>query len=118
MSILGYKIKKGLKYKATLIYSNTTKETTAFEKELNKIAEKDKNLNIFYTLTRETPKLWKGLKGRVDKNMLQDILLTEEVPISHYWISGPPSLVDSMEKAVEGLGVNPDNIRLDKFSGY
>ena len=118
MSILGYKIKKALKYKATLIYSNTTKDKTAFEKELNKIAAKDKNLNIFYTLTRETPKSWNGQKGRVDEKMLQDILLTKEVPTSHFWISGPPDMVDSMEKAVERLGVNPDNIRLDKFSGY
>lgn len=118
MSMLGYKIKKGLKYKATLIYSNTTKETTAFEKELNRFAEKDKSLNIFYTLTRETPKSWKGQSGRVDKKLLQNILLTKEIPTSRFWISGPPSMVDSIEKAVEDLGVNPDNIRLDKFSGY
>ena len=118
MSMLNYKIKKGLKYKATLIYSNTTKEATAFEKELNQFAEKDKSLSIFYTLTRETPKSWKGQRGRVDKKMLQDILITNEVPTSHFWISGPPAMVDSMEKAVESLGVNPDNIRIDKFSGY
>lgn len=117
-SMLNYKIKKGLKYKATLIYSNTTIDTTAFEKELNKYAEKDKNLNIFYTLTRENSKSWKGLTGRVDKKMLQNILLEKEILISHFWISGPPTMVDSMEKAVESLGINPDNIRLDKFSGY
>ena len=118
MRMLSYKTKKGLKYKATLIYSNTTKETTAFEKELNNFAEKDKGLNIFYTLTKEAPKSWKGQRGRIDKKMLQDILLTKEVPTSRFWISGPPPMVDSMEKAVESLGVNPDNIRIDKFSGY
>jgi cytochrome-b5 reductase len=116
--MLSYKTKKGLKYKATLIYSNTTKDTTAFEKELNKFAARDNNLSIFYTITRDAPKSWKGLKGRIDKKILQDILLTKEVPTSHFWISGPPAMVDSMEKAVESIGVNPDNIRLDKFSGY
>lgn len=118
MSMLSYKVKKNLKYKVTLLYSNTSKETTAFEKEITKFADKDKYLNVFHTITRETPKNWKGLKGRVDKKMLQDILPLKDVPLSRFWISGPPAMVDSMEKEVEKLRVNPDNIIVDKFSGY
>ena len=118
MSILGYKAKKNLKYKVTLLYSNTTKETTAFKNDISKIAGKDININVFYTITRDAPENWKGLMGRVDNKMLQDILLLKEVHTTRFWISGPPSMVDSMEKEVEKLGVNPDNIRVDKFSGY
>ena len=118
ISILEYKIAKKLKYKVTLIYSNSDKKSLAFEKNLLEMVKKDNTINLFLTLTREKSSSWKGLSGRIDKDMLSDILLANDISTSHFWISGSSDMVRSTEKIVEDMGVNPDNIRLDKFTGY
>lgn len=57
---------------------------------------------------------WKQVRGRLDKELLSELIVTEEQPI--VYISGPPAMVTSVVSTVKKLGVR--DVRTDAFSGY
>ena len=59
---------------------------------------------------------WNGETGYVNKAMLTKYLDDLTLPI--YYISGPPEMVDAMQKTLSDAGVKTGNIRAEEFSGY
>ncbi len=69
MCHLRYIVDKKLPVKATVIYSAKTEDEIIFRKELDEIAEKNENIKVVYTVTRD--KNWKGYAKRVDEEMVK-----------------------------------------------
>jgi ferredoxin-NADP reductase/Na+-transporting NADH:ubiquinone oxidoreductase subunit NqrB len=64
----------------------------------------------------ESPAQWRGLTGRLNKDMLhKEVSAFGE---RRYYLSGPNVLVDNYRQLLRDLGVKPQAIVTDYFSGY
>jgi len=101
-----------------LIYSNPIPEEITFREELETITKTAKNIKLFLTITKpeETQEVWSGLTGRIDENMLKNIVKDIESPT--FWLCGPPPMVEALEKVLGQMQITSDKIRSEKFTGY
>ena len=112
MGILRYLTENEMSTRVTLLYSSRTFKNTAFKKELDGLAETNRNIRIVYTITDDPE--YKGNKGRIDKNFILDHV--ENVKDKIWYVAGPPKMVESIYNTLKDLGIK--NIKLDSFSGY
>lgn len=87
----------------TLIYSNSNADFL-FKEEFNEWQDKLPNLKIYYHNSSK--------KGRLNMQNLSTVLN------SIYYLAGSWGFVDDMEKIILELGVDPLDIRYDRFDGY
>jgi ferredoxin-NADP reductase len=87
---------------ATLLYSGKT-DDLPFKNELLRIAADHKEFTIKYFIDK-----------RIDKNTLQKFINSQNI----FYVSGPDSIVEAMQKLLIELGINKENIKEDYFSGY
>lgn len=59
---------------------------------------------------------WSGRAGSITTDLILD--LTGKVPDPLFYISGPESLVESLEDGLHASGITGDRLVLDFFSGY
>lgn len=85
-----------------LLYANRDKNLV-FNGELKSLVEKNKNFKINYFISPD----------RINVRTLSSI-----INLPSFYISGPEPFVESIEKILKGLGVEPQNIKLDFFPGY
>lgn len=107
-SMIKYAVDHNLDTPLTLIYSNSD-ENFIFKDELDSWQKQVPNLKIHYIIT--------GKDGRLDAEKFT----LYPIPYSFtpiFYLAGPPSFVDDMEKILKSLGVDSTNIRLDSFDGY
>jgi ferredoxin-NADP reductase len=104
--------------KLVLFYSNHRPEDTAFLDELTKAQKKNPNFTLVATMTNmeKSAAPWQGETGSIDKAMLTKSIANLNVPI--YYISGPPRMVEAMQKTLSKAGVKTSNVRAEEFSGY
>ena len=112
MSGLRYINEKILKNKVSLFYCCKTIDQILFSKELHSIAEKNSNINLVCTLTREV-KNWHGEKGRINSKMIKKHLQNYENKA--YFICGPQEMVDQLIVMLKNLGVSEKNIRKEAW---
>ncbi len=112
IGILRYLTDKEMNTRVTLIYSSKLFKNIAFKKELDELAEKNKNIRIVHTITEDLG--YKGNKGRIDKEFIQDHV--ENIQDKIWYIAGASKMVESVYKMLKEL--NAKNIKLDSFSGY
>lgn len=101
-SMIKYAIDQKLTTPITLIYSNSD-SNFLFKKELEDWRRHLPNLTIIY-------------HNSTQKGHLSKLPPTTHLPI--YYLAGPPSFVDDMEKILLDLGIDEINIRYDRFDGY
>ena len=112
IGILRYLTEKGIDTKIVLLYSNKNRKRTAFRKELDDLSEKNKNINIIYTMTDDPE--YEGNKSRIDKSFIKKHV--EHITNKVWYIAGPPFMVDSFKLVLKELGV--EKIKIDSFKGY
>ena len=115
LSMMRYLTDKKAPNKATLFFSNKTKEDIIYEKELAALPRANPNLRVINTLTREEEgDGWTGERGRVSAEMIK-----KHIPDVHgalYYLCGPPLMVDGVVKMLkEELGVDPAKIKTEKY---
>jgi ferredoxin-NADP reductase len=102
----------------TLLVSFTTVEEAAFYEQLNTIHEKNSSLRAVYTIshpeTSTTP--WHGETGRIDSELLQKYVAN--VTEASFMLCGPQGMVEAMEAMVLEMGINPEQIKKENFTGY
>ena len=114
MSICRYCTDKKLPTSIVMLYSNKTENEIVFKDELDEIQKMNPNIVIKNVLTREPE--WKGLKGHIDADMIKAQIPDYKERV--FYICGPPSLNQAMKKALEGLNLREDRIKLEEFTGY
>lgn len=101
-----------------LFYSNRRPEDAAFMDEMRAVAEQRAEFTFVPTMTEmgKSKMPWAGAQGYIDEAMLRRSLTDLNGPI--YYVSGPPKMVEAMQKLLKGSGVKQDMVRTETFDGY
>ncbi len=113
MSILRYIRDKGLhNVRATLLVSYTSYEEIIYRNELEELS-RHSNIKVRITLTRKVPEGWKGLRGRINADMI--LREVEDIPANLYYLCGPPAFVDDMKELLLQLRVDRKQIKTERY---
>ena len=117
----------GFAQRVVLLYSNRGPADAPFLAELQELAERDRNLVFVPTMTDlDATEEWVGERGRIDDALLRRhldgvsgaVYFLEAPAEPIYYLTGPPGLVRALRTMLVGLGVGPDDIRTEEFTGY
>ncbi|MBI2599801.1 FAD-dependent oxidoreductase [Candidatus Daviesbacteria bacterium] len=109
-SMIRYVLDQKLKTPILLIYSNSD-ENFPFKDELDRWPKQLPNLKVIYHISK--------ISGRLNIDKLEKILNLKSLILNHiFYLAGPPNMVDDIEKILIETGVDPLNIRADRFDGY
>ena len=97
-----------------LLYSARTANDLIYKEELRKLAEDDNSLMICITLTRDAPSEWRGLRGRVDRAMLERVSATV-ADRPNVFVCGPTPFTEAVATLLVELGHEPSRIRTERF---
>jgi len=118
-SMCKYATDKKLPVNIVLLYSNRTVKDIAFKEDFESMQAANKNLKVVHALSDEISSNCgpDARVGRIDKDMV-----AKEAPDYAerlFYTCGPPAMVKAMKCIVsEGLGLGPDKIKFENFSGY
>jgi len=115
MSICKNATDESLNSKITLFYGCRTEKDLTFKKELEALAEKNKNLKLVLMVNEPTTQ-WKGVTGIINVEIVKQHLPDYKENI--FYTCGPPPMVEAMEKLVLNLGLPKENLKREYFSGY
>lgn len=118
MSILRQAARDRSHRSVTLIYSNRRPEDAAFLVELQHMAQSRTNFLLVATMTQMSAsnRPWSGLTGAVDADLLTKVV--DDVLAPHYYVVGPPQMVESMRATLKMAGVGSEAIHTEEFFGY
>jgi ferredoxin-NADP reductase len=106
---------KALNCKISLFYGCRTENDLTFKKELEALAEKNKNLSIILMVTEPTEQ-WKGETGIINAEIVKRYL--PDYKENMFYTCGPPTMVEAMEKIVLNLGLPKEKLKREYFTGY
>jgi len=114
-SMLKFIQEGSLPYRATLFYSNRTREETAFLDELRAYEGQIPDFRLVLTMTQDPG--WEGETRRIDPDFLREYLgdAFDEVT---FLIAGPPGMAKAIEAALGDAGVPEERILASSYSGY
>lgn len=96
---------KKIPIKGTLLYANRT-PTPVYRQELEELSEKHSRFNLRYIVEPE----------RITPETFQELILDFSKP--QFFLSGPPGMVQTLERMLAGLGVPSSQVKEDYFVGY
>lgn len=114
-SMLRYIHEEGLPYRATLIYSNRDRESTAFLDELRELEQELAGLRLVLTMTQDAS--WDGETRKVGAQFFKDYL-QEDLNAYTFLVAGPPAMTEGVQHALEEAGVKEENLIAERYSGY
>ena len=97
----------------SLLYSARTAEEFAFDDELTALA-RDGRIRYGKTATRETGRMWPGLRGRISRAQLDAVVVRPDD--THCFVCGPDALVHEVPRMLREIGVTPDRIRVEEWA--
>lgn len=111
-------IARNLPHQLILFYSNRRPEDAAFLSELRELARRHPQFRMVTTITEpEKPGVaWNGERGVVTGEMLAKHIV--DLKNAVYYVAGPPSMVQAMQKLLDEAGVSSRNVRAERFAGY
>lgn len=102
---------KGLKTKATLIYSARAFDDIIFREELSELGKKIRGMELLVTLSREQRKGFRT--GRIDEALIKEI--AAKSPLAHYFICGPVQMANDIEAMLLKSGIAKGKILAEKY---
>jgi ferredoxin-NADP reductase len=112
-SMLRHHAAIGSKVPVRLLYSARALDDVIYRDELARLAAHDE-VDIRFTLTRESPEGWRGYRRRIDRELLEDVSWPrEERPL--VYICGPTGFVETAAGSFVELGHEPGRIRTERF---
>lgn len=98
-----------------LIYCNRDQNNIIFADELKALQSKYSNLKITHVISQPKGE-WKGIIGRADIPVLTELFSVANPKEAHYYMCGPVGLMDAVEAAAKGLGVDRKQIHKEDFN--
>jgi len=114
-SMLRFVADEQLPHRVTLVYSNRDRASAAFLEELEEIERGSVDLRLVATMTEDES--WPGERRRIDVAFLRDHL-GAGLGEASYMVAGPPGFTKAVTAELEQVGVDPERIASDSFSGY
>jgi ferredoxin-NADP reductase len=112
MSMLRYHAYLNAVTRMRLVYSARTEQDLLYREELTTL--QSENREIYITLTREPSSTWSGRRGRIDHDLLSELI----GPVSGdllCFICGPTPFVESVVNALVALGITSGNVKTERF---
>lgn len=103
---------RGDRRRLLLIYSNTTWEQVAFREELGAL-EAELDLKVVHVL-EDPPEGWQGEVGLITGDVL-DRHLPRDGRDYHYFVCGPPALMEVVERHLAARGIPIWNRSIERF---
>ncbi len=116
ISIIEYIVIRNLTTDILLVYSNRTAEEIAFRAELDQWKKERDNFTLIYTLTDCEPQDPVCRRGKIDKELLTDII--KDYPDRTMFLFGPPDMVGAMRGLCDDVGCEKEKIKTENFTGY
>lgn len=110
MSMLRYVDAKNIEGDYRLFYCARKKSSLIYYSELL-LLNKNKNISVHFSLTRETPENWEGLKGRFCGNVFQEH--TDNPKEYRWYICGPVSMTKAVKKDLAETGVPENKVKAE-----
>ena len=114
-SIMRNAVDSGSPLEALLLDFNRGLVDVSFRAEFEAIAAGMPSFRLVPVLSEPEPG-WTGELGRLDASLLRRHV--SDMAGSLFWVSGPPPMVTSYMEVLDQLGVAPDAMRKDNFTGY
>ena len=95
----------------SLLYSARTPGDFAYLTELRRM-EREGQLHLSTTATREIPTRWRGARGRIVADQLTPLV---EDPSTLCFVCGPAAMVSEVPPMLEALGIDRGRIRLEDW---
>ncbi len=96
-----------------LLYSSRSLSEVIYREELLRFGASEV-ADIRFTLTREWPEGWDGHRGRIDRELLDEVAWPpHDQPL--VYICGPSGFVETAALAMVAGGHKPDQIRTERF---
>jgi ferredoxin-NADP reductase len=114
MAMIRHRVAVGSDVPMRLLYSAKTFDDLIYRNELNELAGRGDNFEVFFTLTREQPEGWAGYGRRVDRELLAEVgWASEENPIA--LVCGPTGFVEGVASALVESGHSPARVKTERF---
>lgn len=109
---------RGLQHRLFLFYSSRKPEDAAYLTELRELEKENPQFKLIATFTEgeAVPQGNAVEHGHITAEMLAKHVGNFAAPI--FYVAGPPAMVSAMESVLKSAGVNPKNVRAEKFAGY
>ncbi len=97
-----------------LLYSSRGPDEIIYRQELDQLGASGDGLEVVHTLTRTQPTGWKSYSRRIDRDMLAEVVkpLGKSAQV---FICGPTSMVESAAESLVQIGLQPSQIRTERF---
>lgn len=113
MSMLRHMARTGEGPPVTLIWSNRSREDMVFKDELEELGQRLADLTTHLVLSRDPD--WEGPKGRLDKNLLEELLAGVDKQ-ARFFVCGPPAMMEAITRDLKRLGYPSGRIHTERFS--
>ena len=97
----------------SVVYSSRSLTDVIYRDELAD-CEGDDNLNVQLALTREWPPDWTGHRGRVDRELLADVV-PQPAEQTLIYVCGPTAFVETVAQALVAIGHDQGRIKTERF---
>ena len=95
-----------------MLYSSRSLNDVVYREELSRLD--GGNLSVHLALTREWPPNWTGHRGRIDQQLLAEVI-PEPAQRPLMYVCGPTSFVEDVAQALVELGNEPGRIKTERF---
>ncbi len=110
-SMIRHAVLTGRGGRISLLYSARTPADFAYLTELRKM-DRQGELQLSTTATREIPLRWRGARGRIVADQLAPLV---EDPATLCFVCGPAAMVSDVPPMLEALGIDRSRIRLEDW---
>lgn len=119
-SILAHRESVAPELPALLIYSARSPQDIIYRSWLNDLDQRNLNVSVRYSLTRQQPPGWLGYSRRIDPVMLQECLdelatRNGDVATPLCYVCGPTGFVETAADALLAVGIPEPSIRTERF---
>ncbi len=114
ISMIRYVAEEKLPAKIMLIYSNRNQASTAYLDEVQSLAEQIPDFKLVLSMTDDPN--WQGERRRVDEVFLKQYSGNLQNPL--FYVVGPPPMTEAVSEALQKLGIEELNIKVESFTGY
>jgi ferredoxin-NADP reductase len=116
-SIIKDATERHLPHRMTLFYSNRTVESSAFLSDFETWQSANPNFRLVATIDEPSVNArWNHHTGLMNAAFIKPHFDGSMNAVCY--LAGPPGFVKAMRAALDELGVDPDSIRTEEFSGY
>ena len=114
MAMLRHRAARHATVRTRLLYSSRTQDDVIYRDELDKLAGSNRELEIFFTFTRQAPSGWTGYRRRIDATMLREVI-EPFGKTGRTYVCGPTLLVEAVADVLVQVGLRAERIRTERF---